>query len=587
MPTPQYTNRFEVYQKDPRSWDYINADAPASADKPQFPPGASGPTAGPSETPDAPHAGPQIEQKDPRLGVRPQDQWDVDAMQTMFPEMFLQLPEAPWQQAGWGNLPAEERSRQLDAAQSKLGTEKARLGYDKAPSSDVAAQMGGVGGAQEAVFQPPEQLNRNKFESIVFDQIERVTGIRNPFMYNPYDEVVKADAQLPELFNSYFRGYAVWSDLPRLDKEKKAAWEEIKRQHHARVYNAAKAKKEQATQMYKWMMEKFDLENKAELANQAREQRRIASAQAKSGKGPTFRPLLSERNPGTMTLHQYDPRTGEWVDTGKRTGLASMEDDMPPQVKQAMDFVKKFSPKMDPMMSMLVTLKPELADTILGGMQQSPQMKAQIDAATKIIADWAEQRFAPAKIMQTQDVPAGGGGRSEEDAAAALVQAAKTGKRITAQDIANFYAAYGPNPKTAGFIAQYVPEFLNQALPNQPPSTAPGAAPAPEKVDKNGTKGTPASEVPAAPVGAPTQPAQGFDWPPMPSEEEKSAAAEKTKKVRAEQQLNAALQDAKLYMDRYSSLTKGEKDKVLEEVRKNPSKYKEIVEKAVRQKKGE
>ena len=90
--TTQFTNRPDVYLDEetggPENWGRIPMEGEAPETLPNFAPGATENQIYPSETPEAPHAGPQVYEKDPRLGMNPQG--DVNNIEAQAPLVEIQ-----------------------------------------------------------------------------------------------------------------------------------------------------------------------------------------------------------------------------------------------------------------------------------------------------------------------------------------------------------------------------------------------------------------------------------------------------------------------------------------------------------------
>lgn len=356
-PTPEkgtrkFTNRPELLVQDP-TWELVRDNK-----NPQgtFAPGASGPTSSTGAEPGGPEMQPSLVPQDPRLGANPQGDWSLEKMMRIFPEMFA-------------HLSPEDIDMATGAAKSK----------------PAAAQQTGAKA-------PPPRMDRNSFEQIIFKQIGG-----NPFVVDPYREVVKADAQLPQLFEEVFAGRATWADLPHLSKEDRAFWEKTKQAFHAQVLNEVKSRKQTMLQQYNWMMGKFDEEQKTQQAAFARQEKEQARLEARQGKTPTFRALFNAD--GVQTLHRWDPEVQDFVDTGRRTGTAALEDRMPARMKEIQTFLNRYLPKpIDPAMAlalgMLESSNPEAAKAMRAAMTPvvSPEMKPTIDALSKEYNDyWAQE----------------------------------------------------------------------------------------------------------------------------------------------------------------------------------------------------
>lgn len=372
------TNRPEVFNENPNEWEYMPAASQPNmgSESPNFVPGATEPSMSlpgaqaPMDPEDMTNQPAQMA-PDPRLGMNPQGSWDVDKMQRMFPEMFVQ-PET------WLD-PAEEAKKR----EGRPFDESKRYDPNK-PVEGVNKPAGIMGGRV-----PPVRPSRDEFEKIVFQQIGG-----SPFGIDPYKAVVESDKDLPELFNHVFEGRAVYSDLPRLNKEERAYWEDIKKQHHERAYKETLARKQGMLEQYKWMMGKFDMETKQEQATFAAKEKERVRQEAIRTKAPVMRAVYNEE--GVQTVHAFYP-DGRIVDTGKRTGMYSLEDSMPPNVRAAQQLLNKFMPQANPMMMLAVTMLKD-KDPKTAGMFESmmnpqvpPEMKGAVTAAQQMVREYWKQ----------------------------------------------------------------------------------------------------------------------------------------------------------------------------------------------------
>lgn len=384
---PTYTNRADLLMDDPNNTKQVGE---VVDENPNFAPGATGETStlpgrqGPYDPEDITNQ-PAVSGPDPRLGMNPQGTWSADKMQTMFPEMFAQ-PET------WLD-PAEEAKKRMGMpydASKRYNPKKNELSLDyEGPS--LRMRNGSA---------PEPRIKRGDMEREVFAKYG------NPFEMNPYDDVVKSDANLKQLFEYIFEGKATWSDIGRLTKDQRELWEEAKKQYHARTFSESKAKQQKALSAYKWMMGNYDLDTKQEQYEQARADRLEAAQLARDGKGPTTRELLDPTT-GQMMLYQYNHGTGKWDNTGMRAGLVGLEDRMPPKVKAAWDFVKSMTPKITTEQAFMLTQmqqsNPELAKQMMDSMMPKfgPGDKENLTAAKKIYGSWLTKSFRDA--MTTTD----------------------------------------------------------------------------------------------------------------------------------------------------------------------------------------
>lgn len=327
----QYTNRPELVEQDPENWEIPEGMPAPQSESPVYAPGADTTLVQPSETPDAPHAGPQVTPPDPRLGMNPEGTWTADKVKGMFPGMFQDTSQ-------WLD-PREEAKKRMGLPYD------ASKKYDENKPVDVPTP----GNPRN----PLVASSRAQFEQLVFNKIGG-----NPFLVNPYDEVIKGDRDLPDLFNHVFQGQAVWSDLPKLDKDQRAYWEQIKKQHHERIYKEASGRKQQMEQAYKWMMGQWAYDQKQAGMEQARADKKAAAELSASGKAPPHMSMYND-DIDAMTLRERDKTTGEWREVmgpdGKplRTDKAKPEDLWPKEIKFAQAEIKRLKPSSNPLFAML------------------------------------------------------------------------------------------------------------------------------------------------------------------------------------------------------------------------------------------
>jgi hypothetical protein len=448
--TRKLTNRPEVFNENPQEWEYMpEASKPnMGTENPQFAPGAteftSAEGARPEGAPPPLPERPEMTPPDPRLGMNPQGEWDTDKMQRMFPEMFVQ-PET------WLD-PTEEAKR------------REGMPYDKTKRYDPNKPVEGMGIQGGRV--PPPRPSRDEFEKIVFDQIGG-----NPFGMNPYDAVVQSDKELPELFNHVFAGRAIYLDLPKLSKDERAYWEQIKKQHHERVYKQALSQKQGMLEQYKWMMGKYDMDTKQQQADFAAQEKERIRQEAIKNKAPIMRAVYNAE--GVQTVHAFYP-DGRIVDTGKRTGMYSLEDAMPPNVKQAQQLINKFSPQANPMTMMMITMMKDKDPKTAAMFEQMlnpqvpPEMKDAVEASRQLVNEYWRQfgaKFkkeggqpgAPqAQPQQGPAAPQPGGQPAQpvgapsspnpEEVVAKIVTGIKSGKSMD-KSIQAFARLYQNNPK--------------------------------------------------------------------------------------------------------------------------------------------
>jgi len=357
-----YTNREELLIDDPENTVYMpDADKPvgqADSPNPVYPPGATDITTGSTAGPEG--EGPQAAR--PELGMNPQGAWTPEKAKAMFPGMFQDTEQ-------WLD-PAEEAKR------------REGMPYDPSKKYDEKKIYPGINGPNVPGAGGPDnrppilKADRKGFEETVFAKIGG-----NPFLINPYDEVVKADKGLPELFNHVFQGRAVWSDIGKLDKDERAYWEQMKKEYHERTYKAALGKKQGMEKAYKWMMGQFDYDQKQAAAELSRQDKLQARKEAAAGKTPTFREIYN--SDGVKTLHLWNSETRDWDDTGKRTGQYTLEDMMPPNIRFIAGQLSKLEEGLPPQL-----------EGVIGAMKNGPEKDRLIEQFSKKLTPEQKERKA-------------------------------------------------------------------------------------------------------------------------------------------------------------------------------------------------
>lgn len=417
----EYTSDFFKALED-ESVDY-SAGEPEGA---QFAPGATEPTttggalgSGGYEAASPP---------DPRLGTNPQGEWSREKMTTMFPEMF-KLDTSDWLD------PAEEAKKRMGLAYdpTKKYNEKAEYpGLDKtgasAPMDRRAMLLKG---------------DRRMFEEQIFNQFG------NPFLMSPEEEVLKADAQLPQLFEHIFGGRVSFSDIGRLSKTQREIWEEAKKRHHAQVYGAAKAKKQKAEEAYKWMMGNFEWE-RAQAAKELEERdKREAKEEARRNKAPDTRVQWSSKHQA-QTLHIWDPTTQDWADTGRQTEspMKALQESLNFVNKQ----IKQIAPEEDDenkklLSSLLIGKAPEDQEKIkaMFGIRERTQQELEQIGALKAQRDRLLSKYNDASNQQ----PAGAAPAPDKTQQYDDAQASKAIQVLVDLDKRN-------DPKTKGLIEAFL-----------------------------------------------------------------------------------------------------------------------------------
>lgn len=574
-----YTNRSDVYvEGDPDETKLVGA--PTSEPAQNYPPGATGETSSlpgrqaPYDPEDMTNQ-PAVMPADPRLGMNPQGGWTREKIANTFPEMF-KLDTSEWLD------PAEE-------AKKRMG-----LAYD--PNKKYKESISDEGASVLRPRSGTAQGNRIRREDLE-GEIFKMYG--NPFTMNPYDEVVKADKNLPELFDYIFGGKVAWSDLGRLTKAQREIWEEAKKEFHARTLNEAKAKQQKAENAYKWMMGNYDLETKQANYEQARADRLEAQRLAREGK---------------ETTHEgYDPVTGKKMlykihadgrieNTGLQVGAANLEERLPEAAKMAVKYMDQIIPKEQRnMINQIAGMNPELAkqmkDGILAGL--SPEQRKNYEDAEKLVTKSYGDLFK---------------GATSGAAAPGAPAAAPAGKQATKNDVLAMIKdlrrtdPYGE--KLANAVANFRKAFPNNVgeLEGVLRSTAPKVATS-GSLDDVGSPATPVAPAPATPVAPPAAPTaaepaapvtvpQSFsggdlaaaqtaqtatEAPAGPTEEQKAATAAETKTRRYENMRRVAVKDTEEYLRRYTKVSESLIKRIVDAVREKPEDRDKIVKRMLKE----
>lgn len=295
-----FTNRSEVFNDDTKNWTYVpdaklpvGGDPNAPNESPVYAPGAGGTGTSPEGGVDF---GKPPMPNQPELGMAPQNKWDVETAKKNLPGMF-QTPTDTWLD------PAEE-------AKKREG-----LPYDPTKRYDETKPYPGINVpslTSPDQHPPGMKMDRARFEQNLF----KVIG-GNPALFQPYNEVVKAGAYMPQLFEQTFPG-KTWGDLTKLNPTERAHWEQETARFNRHVLDQAKAKKNQMDESYKQAMGMFaynEKEAEAELAKQEKEKLRVLAREkaANPNKAPDhvegFNPEL-----GVKTLRLWDAQLKMYVE---------------------------------------------------------------------------------------------------------------------------------------------------------------------------------------------------------------------------------------------------------------------------------
>ena len=398
---------------------------------------------------------------DPRLGMVRQGEWTIDKMRAMYPEMFDQKFREAYGNAAVGSVSG-------------------------APEPPTGAQP------QSQITRAPTAADRDRFEQIVFKQMGG-----NPFMMDPYQEVLRSDTQLPALFNHVFQGKIQYGDLGKLSKDQREYWEESKKEFHRKVWDQATNRRKQTTDQYTWMMAKYDIHAKEAQAIQAKSDKQAAAELAKGGKAPSHVTMVGET--GQPTVHMWDPtminphngEKGWWRDSGQRTAAWSIEDMMPPNVKTAQQFVLRFAPKIDPNMAMMAMLagkdNPVLLKMI--DQMQNPTVpaehKANYSAAKKLVDGWYAGQLGGAGAGAAPQIPVAAASptapqitQRTPDLALSIIAGAIASKHPRLQELLTTFKEMFPSPEDQRRLEELLKAFGGGAgVSKATKGTAPKAEP--------------------------------------------------------------------------------------------------------------
>ncbi len=248
-------------------------------------------------------------------------------------------------QSGQGDATAEEMAKRFPGMFEGLGPEDMKPSTAGPPAGSASRGMAPPGGRPPEGARTIDFGNRTGFENEVFSQIGG-----NPFDLDPYEFLEQADASLPDIFNQVFQGQVIWSDRDKLDKDQTKFWNSVVKQFHAHVFDRATSMKQIMTDKYNFMMNRFDNEKKAKDASLKRIQ-----AQTKA---PETRNLVNPE--GKLTMHQWDRKKEEWIDTGKGTTAPKEPGRIPPIVTTAITQVTKAAKAISPEMAIMIGLNKDL-----------------------------------------------------------------------------------------------------------------------------------------------------------------------------------------------------------------------------------
>jgi len=256
---------------------------------------------------------------------------------------------------GRGTASAEEMTRRFPEMFNGLSTQDvARALSSPGPSQQSEEKQYGQ---QSGQFVPPGNRppegarptdysieGRRKFENIILNKIGG-----NPFDIDPYTYVEQVNEKLPDIFNRVFRGQVVWSDRDKMNKDQSKFWNEVVKGVHAQIFNRVENKKKMMIDQYNFAMNRFDNEAKEKAAALAKVREAV----------PPARELVNEK--GVTTLHERNPQTGKWEDTGMKT-VAKKPGEVPEVVTKALSLIERAAKAIDPGLSFQLQNNPKLAN---------------------------------------------------------------------------------------------------------------------------------------------------------------------------------------------------------------------------------
>jgi len=263
------------------------------------------------------------------------------------------IPEGKWQTGVYGENPF-------------LASPEG--GGRQAPASKEGALA--IGGKPPEGYKPPDYSNRDAFEQFAFKEAGGKW-----FEFDPHEELKKADANLPDLFNFAFDGEVVWSDRNKLSKQQKEHWDWVVKKYHADTFNEAKDKREKMKEVHNFFMTKFDNDKKE------------YETKLKRMQDLTFKLATEERGQrGEARAERGEARTIGKEATGKVEGAHKRINDINTKIATL--------EKTDIISALIAERSPELQGMI--GQKMDPKLKRQLIAGFDREKRYWEQ-FLPAE----------------------------------------------------------------------------------------------------------------------------------------------------------------------------------------------
>jgi len=151
-------------------------------------------------------------------------------------------------------------------AETERQLQKPGTGFDYTPDymkEQPAYQPSMVQSKEKVPAKPPDSAlqpegqrdysDRDKYRAFVVKQMKF-----DPHTLNPNEEVEKAQASLPELFQQAFGGKILYRDIDKLTKEQKKHWDDVQKEGNAHIHKAVAEKAKIGKEEFKMRMKVFD-----------------------------------------------------------------------------------------------------------------------------------------------------------------------------------------------------------------------------------------------------------------------------------------------------------------------------------------
>lgn len=139
--------------------------------------------------------------------------------------------------------------------------------------TDPEYREGAMGGMTPLRERPPDDYKapdfskRDLFEKNVF---ETIGG--NPYEINVVQELENSiNAEMPQLFEEFFRGQVIWEDQDKLNSDQQEAWDEALKRYRAEKKEMIMGEKDAMHDRYTQMMNMFDHQAKVTMQRRKEE----------------------------------------------------------------------------------------------------------------------------------------------------------------------------------------------------------------------------------------------------------------------------------------------------------------------------